>query len=172
MEEKKTKKTDSKIKALEKKLKESEDARLRLAADYQNFERRVAEEKETLKKTASKHLLEKLYPIFDNLYRASQHAPEIALEDLTKLTDEDLRKIFNYFEGLKMIEKQMETTLSEAGLTRVATRGMQFDHNLHEAISYEPNSEFPEDCIIDEIEAGWMVNGEVVKPAKVRVSKG
>ena len=170
--EKTPKEQNPKIKKLEKEVEELKDSRARLAADYQNFERRMNEEKEALKKTASKHLLEKLYPIFDNLYLASKHAPEIGLEDLTKLTDEDLRKIFNYFEGLKMIEGQMESVLGEAGLHKIATKGQPFDHNLHEAISYEPNTEVPEDHIIDEIEAGWQIDGQVVKPAKVRVSKG
>ncbi|HUD20538.1 MAG TPA: nucleotide exchange factor GrpE [Candidatus Saccharimonadales bacterium] len=162
----------NKIKKLDKELKEAELARKRLAADYANLERRFDADKEILKKRAGHHLLEKLFPIFDNFYRASSHAPAINLNDLAKLTDEELEKVFNYFEGLKLIEKQMEATLAEAGLTRIPTKGAQFDHNLHEAISYESNSEIPADHIIDEIEAGWQIDSHVVKPAKVRVSRG
>jgi molecular chaperone GrpE len=170
--EKLPKEITAKIHKLEKDLKESLDARKRLAADYANLERRIQEEREQLTVKAGHQLLEKLFPIFDNFYRASSHAPVVAAEDAAKLTDEELKKIFNYFEGLKMVEHQMESVLGEAGLKRIATKGEVFDHNLHEAISYEENSEVPEDHIIDEIEAGWQIDGHVLKPAKVRVSKG
>ena len=169
--EKLPKEAAAKIHKLEKELKEITDARKRLAADYANLERRSIEEKEQMRVRAAHSLLEKLFPIFDNFYRASSHAPVVAAEDAAKLTDEELKKIFNYFEGLKMVEHQMEEVLSEAGLKRISTKDVIFDHNFHEAISYEENSEVPADHIIDEIEAGWQIDGHVLKPAKVRVSK-
>jgi len=171
-EEKIDKRLKAKIKLLEKGLKESDDARKRLAADYANLERRIKEDQEQLAARAGRHLLEKLFPIFDNFYRASSHAPVVNIDDVTKLTDDEMKKIFNYFEGLKMVEHQMESVLGEAGLKRIATKDKPFDHNLHEAISYEENSQVPEDHIIDEIEAGWAIDDHILKPAKVRVSKG
>ena len=117
-------------------------------------------------------MLEKLFPIFDNFYRASTHAPEVSLEDLPNLTEGDYQKIFNYFSGLRLIERQLEQVLGEAGLKRIPTAGVAFDHNLHEAISHEPSVDVPSDHIIAEIEAGWLIDDTVIKPAKVRVSKG
>lgn len=165
------KKPAKKANPLEKKIEELEAARARLAADYANLERRMSEERTELRQTGSAALLEKLFPIFDNFYRASAHAPTVSLEDLPNLTEDDFKRIFNYFNGLKMIEKQMEETLAEAGLKRIPTKGEQFDPNVHEAISYEP-SDLPADYIIDEIEAGWLIDGKIVRPAKVRVSQG
>lgn len=153
-------------------LAEAEAARLRTLADYQNLEKRMIAEREAVQRKATASVLENLFPIFDNFYRASSHAPQVGLEDLPNLTEEDYKKIFNYFQGLKMIEKQMEEVLASAGLTRIPTKGLLFDPSLHEAISYEPSTDVPADHIIDEIEAGWQIQGSVIRPAKVRVSQG
>jgi len=164
--------TSPKLSRLEKELASEHDAKLRLAAEYANYQKRVEVERASLIKHASKELLEKLFPIFDNFYRASTHAPEVSLEDLPKLTEGDYQKIFSYFSGLRLIERQLEQVLGEAGLKRIPTADQPFDHNLHEAISHEPSIEVPADHIIAEIEAGWTIDGSVIKPAKVRVSKG
>ncbi|MBI4948037.1 nucleotide exchange factor GrpE [Candidatus Berkelbacteria bacterium] len=145
------------------------DQYLRLAADYANLERRVQEERGQLFQVATASFLEKLFPIFDNFYRSSSHAPSISGE---MPTVEQWQKIVTYLNGVTMIEKQLESALAEAGLKKIQTKGEQFDLNLHEAISYEDSSEFPADTIIDEIEAGWILGEKVLKPAKVRVSKG
>ncbi|MEK7534809.1 MAG: nucleotide exchange factor GrpE [Patescibacteria group bacterium] len=161
-----------KLTHLEKEFAAEHEAKLRLAAEYANFQKRVETEKDALRKHASRDLLEKLFPIFDNFYRASMHAPEVSLEDLPNLTEGDYQKIFTYFSGLRLIEHQLEQVLGDAGLKRIPTAEALFDHNLHEAISHEPSVEVPADHIIAEIEAGWTIDGQVVKPAKVRVSKG
>lgn len=168
----KTQKERHQLLALEKKLKEEHEAKLRLASEYANFHKRAEQEREALKKHANRDLLEKLFPIFDNFYRASTHAPEVSLEDLPNLTEEDFKKIFNYFSGLRLIEKQLEQVLGEAGLKRIITTGAAFDHNLHDAVSHEPSAEVPADHIIAEIEAGWIIDSKVIRPAKVRVSRG
>lgn len=145
------------------------DAKLRLAADYANLERRVQEERAHIFQMATASFLEKLFPIFDNFYRSSSHAPVVSGE---LPTADEWQKIVTYLNGVSMIEKQLETALAEAGLKKINTKGQQFDLNLHEAISYEDSKEFPADTIIDEVEAGWILNDKVLKPAKVRVSKG
>ena len=70
-------------------------------------------------------------------------------------------------------EKQLEEILIGEGLEKIkAEAGTKFDHNLYEAISYEANDTIPADAIIAETETGWLFNSKVLKPAKVRVSKG
>lgn len=154
------------------KIAELEEAKQRLAAEFANFQRRSEEEKLQIAERAKTDLLEKLFPIMDNLERASVHAPTVGLHNLAELTEDDFKKIASYFDGLRLIEKQLETTLAAAGLTRIATKGEVFNPNLHEAISYEPNNQVPPDHIIDEVESGWQINGRVVRPAKVRVAQG
>ena len=157
---------------LAKKLEAEHEARLRVAAELANFQKRAEQERSNLLHYAKSQLLEKLFPIFDNFYRASAHAPQVSLEDLPNLTEDDYRKIFQYFSGLRLIEKQLEQVLGEAGLKRVPTAGVAFDPNRHEAISHESSLEVPADHIIAEVEAGWTIDERVLKPAKVRVSKG
>jgi molecular chaperone GrpE len=151
---------------------ELENSRARLAADYANLERRVREEGAQIESRATARWLEKLFPVLDNFYRAAAHGPTISLDDdQTTLSEEAFQKIHKYFEGLRQIEKQLETIVAEAGLTRIVTKGAHFDPELHEAISHEP-SDLPAETVIDEIEGGWKLGDEVIKPAKVRVSKG
>jgi len=164
--------TNKKIAELEHKLEHEHEARLRLAADYANFQARAEQEKERVAQLATHKLLEHLFPVFDNFYRASYHAPEVNLENIPNLTEDDYKKIVSYFDGLRLIEKKMEETLEKIGLQRLPTQGLTFDPKLHEAISYEANTDVPADHIIDEVEAGWQIAGHVVKPAKVRVSQG
>lgn len=147
----------------------SEESRTRLASDYANLERRIEQEKSEISQRAGAVWLSKLFPIMDNFYRAATHAPTISADGV--LGEDELGRIHKYFEGLKQIEKQLEETLAQAGLRRIKTKGEHFDPNLHEAISYEDNS-LPAETIIDEVEGGWLLNDTVLKPAKVRVSKG
>ena len=130
------KKSKPKLSKLEIEFTHEHEAHLRLAAEFSNYQKRVEAERASLIKHASRDLLEKLFPIFDNFYRASTHAPEVSLEDLPNLTEGDYQKIFNYFSGLRLIERQLEQVLGEAGLKRIPTAGVAFDHNLHEAISH------------------------------------
>ena len=88
------------------------------------------------------------------------------------LTEEELSRIHAYFEGIQQIERQLEQVLSDAGLKRVETIGQPFDHNTMEAISYEPHPELAEGTVIDELEGGYRLGDKIIRPAKVRVSKG
>ncbi|HSX42181.1 MAG TPA: nucleotide exchange factor GrpE [Candidatus Saccharimonadales bacterium] len=164
-----TKKADA---SSQKQLAELEDSYKRLAAEFANFQRRAEAEKLTIAERAKTDLLEKLFPIMDNLERSAAHAPALDVNDAAKLTDDELKKIGNYLAGLKQIEKQLEAMLQNAGLSRIKTAGQPFDHNLHEAISHEPSVEVPADHIIGEVESGWHIAGKVIRPAKVRVSQG
>ncbi len=166
------KETRGELAALKHALELSEESRTRMASDYANLERRLDQARAGAEAAAGAKWLAKLFPVMDNFYRASTHAPTIALDDeQTTLSEDAFQKIHKYFEGLRQIEKQLEEILKAAGLERVKTTGEHFDPKLHEAISYEP-SELPAETIIDEIEGGWLLNGAVIKPAKVRVSKG
>ena len=157
---------------LEKELEDALSAKMRLAAELENQRKRFAQDSEKLSTHARGEVIANLFPVFDNFYRASTHAPKVSLEDLPKLTEDDFKRIFNYFSGLRQIEKQMEEVLKEMGLERIKSKGAEFDPELHEAISHEADINIAEDHIIDEIEVGWLLNSKVLRPAKVRVSKG
>lgn len=156
---------------LEKELDLAKQSYARLAADFANYQKRIEQEKTNWTKQANHQLLTQLFPIFDNFYLAIRHNPLDLLKKPHLSTDEQ-EKTRQYIEGVAMIEKQLEDTLSQIGLSKVPTQGQSFDPTAHEAISYEPSAEVPRDSVIAEVEAGWQIDGVVIKPAKVRVSKG
>jgi len=144
--------------------------KLRLAAELDNTRKRFEVEREKIAEWSRSEIIANLFPIFDNFYRASTHAPEIPAE-ISQVSADDLKKILNYIFGLQQIEKQLESALAEMGLQRIQTKNVEFNPELHEAVSHE-DSKIAADHIIDEVEAGWLLNGKVLRPAKVRVSKG
>lgn len=128
----------------------------RTQADFDNFVKRVEGEKLENLAQAKAEFMVKISPVLDNFYRAFAN---------TKKDDPIVS-------GFLQIKKQLEDILADEGLKKISTqKGTKFDPNLHEAISYEEN-DLPTDTIIDELESGWQFEDRVVKPAKVRVSKG
>ena len=151
---KKHDKKPSEIEELKSKIKELEEMRARIQADFDNYRKRSEEQKLNIISAANADLMLEIVPVLDNFRRAFSHA---------KADDQ-------FAVGIKQIEKQLEDILVAEGLQKIATTG-KFDPNIHEAISYEENT-LPAEEIIGEVESGWTFNDKVLKPAKVRVSKG
>lgn len=134
------------------------DQYLRLAADFENFRKRTITEKADSQNYAKADIILALLPILNNLNLALKHTPE-GIDS-------------NWLTGINHIQKQLEDTLLTQNFKFInASEGEAFDHNLHEAISYE-NSALAENSIIELIEPGLIFNDKVLKPARVRVSKG
>ncbi len=142
-------------KELKAKIKELEDGWKRTQADFENYRKRSEAERGEILNLMKADFIAKITPVLDNFRRAFLHAP-----------DDDFAR------GVKQIEKQLEDILVAEGLQKIpAKTGDKFDCNLHEAISCEPNKKIPADHILSEVESGWTFQGQVIKPAKVRVSK-
>lgn len=154
--EDKDKNNTNNTEALEAKVLELENGWKRTQADFDNYQKRSEKQKLNIISNANADLMMKIVPVLDNFRRAFAHAPK---ED-------------NFTLGIKQIEKQLEDILTSEGLKKIETGGQNFDPQKHEAISYEENKDIPADFIIAEAESGWEFNGKVLKPAKVRVSKG
>ncbi|MCL5407216.1 MAG: nucleotide exchange factor GrpE [Patescibacteria group bacterium] len=141
---------------LEKEIKELKTGWQRTQADFDNFRKKTEIEKVENMAFAKAEFMTKLTPVLDNFYRAFS---QIKADDPTT-------------QGFYQIQKQLEDILNIEGLQKIpAQPGTKFDPNFHEAISYEENN-LPVDTIIGELESGWMFQDKIVKPAKVRVSKG
>lgn len=133
----------------------------RVQADWTNYRKRSEEEKAAFIKYANADFILAMLPVFDNFKRASLHTPET--------TDS---VVSNWVAGVKAIEKQFESVLASIGVTPITVNpGDSFDPSKHEALASEA-SELPEDSIISEIEFGYMYNDRVIRPTKVKVSKG
>lgn len=138
------------------KIKELEEGWKRTQADFDNYKKRAEENRGEILNFLKADFLTKITPVLDNFRRAFEHSPND-----------------DFASGVKQIEKQLEDILISEGLEKIpANPGDKFDCNLHEAISCEPNDSITTDCIIAETESGWKFGDRVIKPTKVRVSKG
>lgn len=149
------KKEDSKAQA---KIVELEGQLSRLGADFANFRRRTEENQSQLTMMAQAKVLLELTPVMDNFRRASEHLP-------AELKDN------NWVSGVLYVEKQLAQIMEAFGLEKIKTVGEKFNPLWHEAIEMVEN-EASADTVIDEVEAGYMLASKVLKPAKVKVSKG
>jgi len=159
---KKTKKSDldnrdNQIIELKKQIEELKTGWQRTQADFENYRKRVEGERLENLAYARAEFISQLTPVLDNFYRAFSG---------TKKDDPTIQ-------GFLQIKKQLEEILAEEGLEKIPAKpGNKFDPRLHEAISSESHRTIAADCIIAEVESGWMFQDKVLKPAKVRVSKG
>lgn len=155
---KKENKESEKILELEQKIADLTNGWQRTQADFNNYRRMAAEEKLKYCQSANSDLIFELLPVLDNFQLAAKHAPENIKND-------------NWVIGIKQIEKQFESILNGAGLSKIATTGSQFDPKIHEAVE-KIDSDKPEDEIVEETLSGYIFNGDVIRAAKVKVSRG
>ena len=135
------------------------DLALRTQADFENFRKRAAREKEDASKYANAGFLEKLLPILDNF--------ELGLN--AARTDANASPIIA---GMDMVAKQLQDFLTGSGVEVVKAEGQKFDPNLHEAVAQEASAEVPEGVIVRQLRKGYKLRDRLLRPAMVMVSKG
>ena len=129
----------------------------RLNADFINYRRRMAQEKLQASDRGKSDLLSALFPVLGNVRLALQHA------------DQDPNSVR---QGVQMIWQQCEEFLRQQGVEPVATVGEVFDPAKHEALSMAPATEdTPANTVVAEINAGYMLNGQLLRPAQVVVAQ-
>jgi molecular chaperone GrpE len=135
------------------------DLALRSQADFDNYRKRSAREKEDAVKYANASLLERLIPIIDN-FELGLAAAAGSAENSPILA------------GMSMVAKQLNDFLAESGVTAIDATGQPFDPNLHEAIAQEHNPKVPEGKVIRQLRRGFKLKERLLRPANVIVSKG
>jgi molecular chaperone GrpE len=135
------------------------DLALRSQADFENYKKRSAREKEEAIKYANNTLLEKLVSIVDNF--------ELGLEAARGEGEKSA-----IFSGMNMVLKQLMDFLAESGLQPIQAVGQKFDPNLHEAIAHEPSDEVPEGNVIRQTRRGYKLKDRLLRPSSVVVSRG
>ena len=135
------------------------DLALRSQADFENYKKRAAREKEEAIKYANSSLLEKLIAIVDNF--------ELGLEAARAEGEKS-----PVFSGMSMVLKQLMDFLADSGLQPIAAAGAKFDPNLHEAIAHEPSNEVPEGTVIRQTRRGYKMKDRLLRPSSVVVSSG
>ena len=142
---------------LRRELAERTEQYLRLAADFENFRRRKAQEVADRSRYASEDAARALLPVLDNLRRAVGHLP--AEGDGQQLQD-----------GLRMVVDQFEAALRDIGVVTVETVGSRFDPSVHEAIAGEESDQVSEDTVVAELQPGFRLHDRLLRPALVRVA--
>jgi molecular chaperone GrpE len=135
------------------------DLALRSQADFENYKKRSAREKEEAIKYANSSLLEKLIAIVDNF--------ELGLEAARAEGEKS-----PVFSGMSMVLKQLMDFLADSGLQPIDATGQKFDPNLHEAIAHEPSEQFPEGTVIRQTRRGYRLKDRLLRPSSVVVSSG
>jgi len=140
---------------------ENWDKYLRAVADFDNYRKRVAREKEELARFTSERVVSALLPALDNLERAIESAQAHGAENSSLL------------EGLTQVYNQFRRTLVEFGLQEIiAGAGQAFDPNLHEAVSQVDSAAHAEGHVIEQLQRGYKLADRLLRPARVVVSKG
>jgi len=136
---------------------EIEETLKRVQADFINFRNRVETEKKEFFSFASKELILKIIPILDNFERAFSHTPK-------ELKDNE------WISGIKQIQNQIKETLEREGVEKIETTGKDFDYTYHEAVGSNEDKDKKDGEVLQEVEAGYTLNGKLIKPAKVIVN--
>ena len=132
---------------------------LRSQADFENYKKRCAREKEEAIKYANSSLLERLVTIIDNF--------ELGLAAAKEQGENS-----PIYSGMVLVQKQLNDLLAENGLQSIEAEGKRFDPNLHEAIAHEPSDQVPEETVLRQVSRGYRFKDRLLRPAKVVVSSG
>src|SRR5213596_3015606 len=135
------------------------DLALRSQADFENYKKRCAREKEEAIKYANNSLLQRLVAIIDNF--------ELGLAAAKEQGEQS-----PIYSGMVLVQKQLNDLLTENGLQPIEAEDKPFDPNLHEAIAHEPSDEVPEETVLRQVSRGYRIKDRLLRPAKVVVSSG
>ncbi len=151
---------DARLEQLEKEHETLKSQYVRIAADFDNFRKRQSRDHDDLKVQLISKALSSILPIVDNFERARQQL---------KPENEEAQALHRSYQGLY---KQLVDVLKQQGVAPMRVVGQTFDPNLHEAVLREPNNEYKEDIVIEELQRGYNLESKVLRHALVKVSMG
>ena len=134
---------------------------LRLAADFQNYKRRMEKERFERYSEGKKDFAADLLPVLDNFDRALQH--EAAGDEASELE--------SFVEGMEMILKQLLGALEKNGVSEITALGEDFDPNFHHAVAMEASEEYGSQKVSSVLQKGYKAGDKVIRPAMVKVAE-
>ncbi|WP_298962292.1 nucleotide exchange factor GrpE [uncultured Roseibium sp.] len=144
---------------------ELKDRALRTMAEMENLRRRTEKEIKDARQYAVSGFARDMLTVSDNLRRALEALPE-----------EDRRNadagVASLIEGVEMIERDLLNQLEKNGVKKLTPEGQKFDPNFHQAMFEVPNTEVPNNTVVQVVQAGYVIGERVLRPAMVGVSKG
>ena len=148
--------TDEHVEKEQEVEQEVDDRLLRLAADFENYKKRAARERQEYIALANERLLKELLPILDDLERALNAAEEHEEAQLE--------------EGVRLVHRSLASLLERQGVQEIGTDG-KFDPHVHEALLAQPAEDKEQGDVVDVIQKGYTIGGRVVRPARVIVAE-
>ena len=142
------------LESMKDQMAQQEDKYLRLAAEYDNYRKRTAKEKEAMWSDAKADTAGAFLPVYDNLERALKQ----------ETADEAFKK------GVEMTMNQLKEVLSKLGVTEIPALGQTFDPNLHNAVMHIEDENFGENEVAEVFQAGFQCGEKVIRFAMVKVA--
>ncbi len=148
------------IEILRKEKEEHLDLLLRKQAEFENYRKRVAREKEQLRLTAQASVLEELLPVLD-AFEKGLHSLKAAPGD---------SELEAYREGYELMFKEVQSVLQKFAVIEIPGVGTPFDPNVHEAVVREVTTGHKEGEILDEYRKGYKIKDRLLRPSQVKVA--
>lgn len=126
----------------------------RQLAEFENFRTRSEKEKSQMFDMGAKTIVEKILPVVDNFERGLANAPEGDA----------------FADGMKMIYKQMLTSLEEAGVKAIEAEGTEFNPDFHNAVMHIDDDQYGENIVVEELQKGYTYHDQVVRHSMVKVA--
>lgn len=147
---------------LEQQLEAANNNYKRALADFENYKRRQAQEGAELVDFVRTDTFRRLLPMLDSLEQALKHSPDSSTEGFAS-------KYENWMIGIKGILMQLDQSLLELGVQKIEAKGKKFDPHFHEAVKEAEGEE--DGMVVDELQTGFTVNGKLIRPSQVTISK-
>lgn len=151
---------DAALQTCQNELQEWKEKYMRLAADYQNYTKRIAKEQASYKRSAQAAILYDVLNILDNFERALEGI------DISKVPLE----MKAWVEGIELIKKELHKMLEKYSV-RPMQESKVFDPHLHEAVMHVESEKHASGEIVQVLQQGYLINGEVLRTAKVSIAK-
>ena len=147
---------------LEEELGQEKDRYLRLYAEFDNYKKRIAKDREELIKYGNESLLYELLPVIDNLEMAMKHSSN----DTASATGGG-----GLAQGVEITLKEFLRVIDKFGLSPIDASGKMFDPSLHHAMTQVERDDIDENMVVEEFRKGYMFREKVLRPSLVAVSK-
>ena len=146
--------TAPEVNEFEQKYNDINEKYMRTLAEYDNYRKRTIKEKETIYPEAKAMVIEKILPVLDNFSRALESAE-----------NKDA-----FYEGIVMLKKQLDDTLTALGVEEIKAVGEEFNPELHNAVMHIDDEEQGENIIVEEFQKGYKIGDRVIRHSMVKVA--
>ncbi|WP_306549424.1 nucleotide exchange factor GrpE [Desulfobulbus sp.] len=155
---------ESEVETLRRERDETRDQLMRVAAEFDNYKKRMERERSKLLKYAGENILRDLLATLDNLDRAIEQGGAAA--------EDDAKKFESMLQGVELTRKGLVATLERFGVEPLVAAGLGFNPDEHEALAMEASEETPANHVLREFAKGYRFKDRVLRHAKVVVSSG